>query len=478
MIIGRKKEKESLERAFNDRESQFITIYGRRRVGKTYLVKEFFKQKECIFLHITGKHHGKMAQQLEAFGEAAFKIFPNRAFIKPQVSWRHMLDILNDEINKANKKVILFFDELPWLVTPRSGLLDEIDHFWNNKWAWNNNVVLIACGSSASWILKNIIYNTGGLYNRTTLEIHLVPFTLSETAEFVKSKKILVNHQQILSLYMAIGGVPYYLNYLQKGLSAQQNIQFLFFDDHAPLKKEYQKLFESLFDGADDYTELIEIIAKNREGISAAALAKQAGSSTSGGRLTEKLRKLCDSSFIKKYRPWKSEKGTYYKVIDEFCLFYLYWIKNAELTEFPPDYWLMQSQRPSYYAWSGYAFEAICTKHSHQIIRALGLVNVKGITSWRYLAQSKDESGVQIDLVFPRYDNAITLCEIKYTNEPFAIDKRYAHALRYKIDTFERITKTTDQIFLAMITANGLKPTTYSDELVSASITAEDLFAS
>ena len=476
MIIGRKREQESLEDAFRSRESQFITVYGRRRVGKTYLIREFFLRKDCIFLHVTGEQHGKLKDQLEVFRNDAHKTFPSKIWLKRLNNWREALDFLTDEIKKTDKKVVLFFDELPWLATPRSKLLSAIDHFWNNKWAGMKNVIFIACGSSASWILKNIIYNTGGLYNRTTEEIHLEPFNLAETKEFLENKNVQLSNKHILSLYMAIGGIPYYLNYVKRSRSAHQNIQRIFFDKNAPLKNEYYKLFESLFNGAAEYKELLELIAEKRDGISAISLAKNASLSSSGGRLSEKLRKLCESSFIEKYQPWKKEKNSYYKVIDEFCLFFIYWIKKTPIKEFPPDYWLIQSQRPSYYAWSGYAFEAICSKHNHQIIRALGIVNAMGITSWRYLPTSPKERGVQIDLVFPRYDDTITLCEIKYTDKPFAINKSYAHILRYKMDTFKKKTNTTSQIFLAMISANGLKPTTYSDELVSGIVTLDDLF--
>ena len=476
MIIGRKREQESLERAFKSRESQFITMYGRLRVGKTYLVKEFFSQKDCVFLHVTGKQQGKLKEQLEAFRQDAYNTFPIKALFNPLKSWYEAFDILNDEIKKTDKKVVLFFDELPWLATQRSGLLDEIDHYWNNKWAWTKNVIFVACGSSASWMLKNIIYNTGGLYNRTTEEIHLEPFNLAETQEYLTSKNVHLSNKHVVSLYMAVGGIPYYLNYIEPGLSVQQNIQRLFFDKNAPLKNEYYQLFELLFNGVEAYKELLECIAKKREGMSLTELTKETKLFSKGGRLTEKLRKLCDSGLIEKYKPWKQKRATYYKVIDEFCLFYSYWILHSEFEKFPPDHWLIQSQLPRYHAWTDSAFKALCSKHDHQIMRALGIINAKGITSWRYVPQSKKEHGVQIELVFPRYDNAITLCEITYTDKPCALDTSYAHSLRYNIETFRKQTKTDSQLFLSMITTHGLKPTPYSDELINGIATLDDLF--
>ncbi len=478
MIVGRKREQEALERAFRDNESQFITIYGRRRIGKTYLIREFFTEKDCIFLQVTGLQNGTLKQQLENFHVAILKTFRSANVLRKPANWREAFEQLTYEIAQAEKKVVVFFDELPWLVTQRSGLMSMIDFYWNNQWSGMKKVIFIACGSSASWILKNIIYHTGGLHNRTTVEIKLEPFNLAETQHYLESKHVTLGKKHILSLYMAVGGIPYYLNYVLPGYSATQNIQKMFFDSHAPLAHEYHKLFTSLFDGAEAYKEIIEIIASKRMGVTLTEIANTAQLSARGGELTTKLKRLCDAGFIEEYVPWKKKRGAYYKVIDEFCLFYLYWIHTIPNKRFAPDHWLIESQRPSYYAWSGYAFEAVCSRHSHQIIRGLDIKSARAITSWRYIPTSKDKRGVQIDLVLIRGDDAITLCEIKYTDKPFAIDKAYAAILRYKIDMFREQTGAEAEIFLALVSANGIKPTTYSDELVSGVVTLNDLFKS
>ena len=369
--------------------------------------------------------------------------------------------------------MVLFFDELQWMNTRRSGLLGTIDYFWNKEWFRLRHVMFIACGSSVSWILKNIIYNTGGLHNRTNVEINLLPFNLAETREFLRSMKVKLNDEHILSLYMALGGIPFYLEQVSTGLTAQQNIQQLFFEKSAPLKNEYYKLFESLFDDADNYKELIEEIAKKREGVSLAQLSDK---KTPGGLLSERLQKLCDAGFLEKYIPWKKKRGAYFKVIDEFCLFYNYWIKNSSSQKFLPDHWLEVNKTPKYRTWSGYAFEAVCSKHILEIVRALKITSGSAISSWRYHPKNNESRGAQIDLIILRGDNAITLCEIKYTEKPFAIDKSYAAILTNKIKIFRKQTKTDKQLFLSIISANGLKPTIYSDELVSGVATLEDLF--
>ncbi len=478
MIIGRKREQELLENIFNEKRNRFVTVYGRRRVGKTYLINEFFKKKDCLYFHVTGKRNGKLKDQLENFTNVLSKTFFDGIPLKTPSRWKDALILLTTQLEKTDKKIILFFDELPWLATQRSGLLDEISYFWNKEWLNMKNLVFVACGSSASWMIKNIIYDKGGLHNRTNLEINLQPFDLALTKVYLHERGIKLTDKHILSLYMAIGGIPYYLDYISGKLTAQQNIQLLFFDKNAPLKGEFNKLFESLFNYADAYKELLEKIAEKPEGISLPKLGDESNLSSIGGLLTERLQKLCDTGFIEKVIPWKQKVGAYYKVIDEYCLFYLRWVKNAPANSSMPDYWTQESNTPKYYAWSGYAFEGICSKHILQIFRALKITHAHSMGSWRYKPQGKNENGAQIDLVFDRNDDAITLCEIKYTDQPFIIDKRYAALLNNKLAVFKKQTKTKKQIFLAMISANGLTKTMYSEEMISGLVTLEDLFKS
>lgn len=474
MIIGRKTELASLERAFASQEAQFVTIYGRRRVGKTFLIRTFFKSKQCIFLHVTGLQKGTQKEQLINFTQALSDVFNQGNPLKTPANWREALEMLTKYLAATKEKVILFFDELPWMATRRSGLMQRIDYNWNNKWAWMPHVIFVACGSSASWLLTNIIYNKGGFHNRTTLEIHLLPFDLVESKQYLQSKGINVSDRHIITLYMAIGGIPYYLNYALPGKSAQENIQFLYFEKKAPLIGEYEKLFVSLFDGAEAYKEIISIVSQKREGVSRDELVERATLSTEGGYLSKRLKELSDAGFIKEFIPFGKKIGEYYKVIDEFCLFYLRWVKGRDF--FQPDYWLTESHEPEYFAWSGYAFEAVCVKHYRQIINTLGIRGIDRIGSWRYVPRDLSEKGTQIDLVIDRHDDTMTLCEIKYTDKPFVIDKAYAAAIEEKMNIFKSRTKTNKQLFFCMISANGIKETVYSKKLISSVVTLEDLF--
>lgn len=337
------------------------------------------------------------------------------------------------------------------------------------------NVILIACGSSASWLFNNIIYHKGGLYNRTTIEIHLTPFDLQEAAEFLASKNIKFNHEQVLKLYMAVGGIPFYLDYALAGYTTQQITQQLFFDEKAPLKNEYRKLFDSLFNDSEAYRELVEIVGRKKNGIQRSEIIKEA-QFTTGGYLTRRLKNLCDAGFLREFIPWGKQYQTYYKVIDEFCLFYLRWIKDYENHPFDPDYWVLQSQRPTYYAWAGYAFESVCTKHIYHIARALGVRTSIKVGTWKYISLGKAEQGAQIDLIIERLDDGINICEIKYTEKPFAIDKKYAAELSHKVELFRKQEGSKKQLFLSMISASGLTKTIYSEELVTGVVTLDDLF--
>ena len=324
MIIGRINEQDLLENAFHSNEAQLVCVYGRRRVGKTFLVREFFTAKDCVYFHATGTQKGKLEKQLKKFAEAVSITFYDGVTIETPISWEDALEVLHKQVLKTHeKKIVLFFDELPWMATPKSELLQEIDYFWNHYWSSMKNVILIVCGSSASWLIKKIIYNKGGLHNRTTCQIKLPPFTLHETKKYLLSKNINLNERHFLDLYMTFGGIPYYLSYIRPGLTAQQNIQKILFDDSAPLKDEFNKLFDSLFNHAKAYIELIKIISSKKDGIRREELKVLAKLSSGGGRLTKRLNDLITAGFIEEYIPWHRSRGEYYKLIDEF-LFILF----------------------------------------------------------------------------------------------------------------------------------------------------------
>jgi hypothetical protein len=310
--------------------------------------------------------------------------------------------------------------------------------------------------------------------------MRLSPFTLRETQDFLTSQSIKLNKKHVLELYMALGGIPHYLSLLPAGRSAAQCIDYLCFQRDGALINEFDRLFKSLFQEAEIYRDLILIIAKHRFGISQTQLLQESKQSK-GGRFIKRLQDLEQAGFIISFVPHgHQEKGITYKIIDEYILFYVYWIEKSlrsiQKIEQAHGYWLSQVRSASYKTWSGYAFEAVCFKHLSQIRKALHIDLGSQAGSWRYAPRMRDEKkGAQIDLLFDRPDNAITICEIKHSDKPFVIDKEYASVLQRKMEIYQKQTRTTKQLFLTMITSGGLKESKYST-LVSASADLEDLF--
>ena len=479
MLIGRKREIRRLQKVFASSEAEFVVLYGRRRIGKTYLIRQFFLKQDCDFVQATGLQNGSLSKQLAHFIGALSDTYTQGIPLQLPASWEEAFQMLRNFINRANgnKKTVIFLDELPWMATRRSGLLETLDYYWNHYWSSDPNIILIVCGSSASWLINKIIYNKGGLYNRCTCEIKLNPFDLGETFEYLNSRGVKLNQRQVLALYMAFGGIPYYLKFIESGLTAAQNIQHLFFDKVAPLQDEFDKLFESLFTNPLDYIELVKVIAKKKDGISRADIEKQFSPPYQGGRLTERLSHLVQTNFISVHLSFEKQRGEYYKLTDEFCLFHLTWVQDKRGEQFANDYWLQQCQKSSYHVWSGYAFEAICRKHIDQLLKAFQIKTAENLSSWRFVPKASSmQKGAQIDLLINRGDDAITLCEIKYTDKPFCIDKAYAENLKNKIQTFVEKTKTKKQIFLTIISASGLVKNQYADALVDGIATLADLF--
>jgi AAA+ ATPase superfamily predicted ATPase len=480
-IIGREKEKKILSNILSLKEPAFLAIYGRRRVGKTFLIRNFFNDKGLYF-EVTGQYKTSYKQQLENYYNALFIAFKITSPIPKPTSWKEALSLLTFLIKTQaeNRKIIMFFDELPWLATQRSGLLAALDYEWNTEWSNLKNLKLIVCGSAASWVLDNIINATGGLHNRITRIIHLKPFSLGETEEYLKKRGVRLKPQQILELYMAMGGIPYYLNQIEKGKSATEIISRVCFTDDGLLFSEYDRLFRSLFKNAEVHLKIIQKIVKKGNHISKKELINSGGFS-SGGGFRDKIMELVSSGFIREYVPFgKKSRDSVLKITDEYTLFFMEWIepikRRGAISN--PDYWLNASTQQKYKTWTGYAYEAVCEKHIQQIIRKLGIANVAGeIGKWHFFpAVGSKKTGAQIDLVIDRFDDCINICEIKFSRNEYVIDKKYARNLLNKINVFEEKTGTKKQIFLTLITTMGLKKNLYTEDLVHSEVVMNDLF--
>jgi AAA+ ATPase superfamily predicted ATPase len=483
-ITGRGEEIATLEHIFHSDKPEFLALYGRRRVGKTYLIRQFFARKAVIFFNVTGSKNGSRLKQLAHFAQQIGEVFYGGLLLTVPKSWDEAFSILIKAINQQekSKKVILFFDELPWMATKKSLLLQELDYYWNQHWSNDKRIKLIICGSSASWIINKIIKNKGGLHNRLTQKICLNPFTLLETKQFLERQGIKLKNQQILLIYMVTGGVPYYLSHIRKGMSAAQIIERLAFTEKGVLLEEFDELFASLFDNSEDYIQIIRIIASRRSGIGKRELLKTIGKAVMGSVGIKILNELEETGFIMSFMPhYHKRQGVYYRLVDEYTLFYLKWIepikRALQKKSLDKGNWQAMQRTPEWSNWLGYAFEAVCYKHISAIRKALSISPDAVANSWRYVPRKGTKTrGAQIDLLFDRKDDAITLCEIKNTEEPFVLTKDYVDILQRKLATFKEQTRTKKELFLVFVSANGIKNNYYAEDLISGVVTLDDLF--
>ncbi len=469
-IIGRDKEVKKLRSMLKKPTSEFVVVLGRRRVGKTFLIREAFQNN--FHFHLTGLANATLSQQLVNFHTSLHKKYKGKSLPIPS-TWYDAFQQLINYLDKVKAdKLVVFIDELPWLDTPKSNCIGALEHFWNSWASARKDVVLIACGSAASWMLNKVINNKGGLHNRITQKIKLLPFTLKECEEFATAKNIKWNRYQLIEAYMAMGGIPYYWDALEPALSATQNIDKLFFSEQGILNDEFDNLYQSLFKNSTNHIAVVEALAKKKIGLTREEIIKHS-KLPNGGGTTKVIDELETSGFVRKYAPFnKKTKQSFYQLTDFFTLFYLQFLKgNKQAKE---NYWINLMDNPAQRAWSGYAFELVCLTHVFQIKKELGINGMHSDeASWR---SSSSKGGAQIDLILDRRDQVITICEMKFSINPFTIDKKYAEALRNKIGSFKAETKTRKAVMFTMITTYGLNENEHSTGLVQHDLTMDCLF--
>lgn len=473
-ITGREEEKSILDYISTSGRAELVAVYGRRRVGKTYLVKTHLGKQ--INFHYSGLHGVETEVQLQQFTQAMGKQLNAGVPLPVPADWFAAFDMLQALLQKKmrQKKVIVFLDEFPWMQTVKSNFLAAFENFWNTWASSKNNIAVILCGSAAAWMIQNVVRNKGGLHNRITRKIPMLPFNLYETELFLKSRGVKLNRYQITQLYMAMGGIPQYLSLLKPGLSAAQLIDRECFSKTGFLYNEFTDLYRSLFENAERYTRVIKALAAKPMGMTRNDIIKTC-KLQSGGSTTSLLEELSTSGFITPHTPFgKKIKDSIYMLTDEYSLFYLKFIEPSKASG--KGAWLKISETPSWKTWSGLAFETVCYKHTPAIKIALGIPGIYSEQStWKKNKDNKT-SGSQIDMVIDRRDNSINICEIKFYNAPFSIDKKYAEALNQKLFAFRQQTKTRKHIFLTLISTFGLHKNEHSIGLVDKQLVMDDLF--
>lgn len=472
-IIGRNREKDILFNCLSSRRPEFVVVYGRRRVGKTYLIKEFFNGQFSFYA--TGLSDEKTKGQLKAFHASlmAYGSFEKKIpedWFEAFARLRALLereDIYRDPVSGRR---VIFLDELPWMDTARSDLKSALEYFWNSWASSQEDILLIVCGSATSWIIKHMLKERKGFHNRVTRRIQLLPFTLKECEELLENNNIVMTRDQIIECCMIFGGIPYYLNLLDSRLSLSQNVDELFFKPYGELKDEYEELFYSLFKKPEKHLEIIKALAGAKNGKTRKELTeiKAIGG---GSTLTEDLLELEQCGFIRKYSNYtKPVNGQYYQLMDPFVLFHLRFLQPRRTNS-----WMEYIHSPSYNAWRGNAFEICCLNHIAEIKTALG---ISGVDTMEYAWRSEtSDPGAQIDLLIDRNDGVINLCEMKCTDGACKIDKSEYEKLENRLSAFQNETNPRKAIHMTLITANGLASGKYSSVFQSV-ITGEQLFVS
>jgi len=468
-IIGRKAEQEILGECLKSNKSEFIALYGRRRVGKTFLVREALGSD--FMFYASGILDSTIAAQIENFNREIVD-FGGTDLI-PANNWNEAFSNLKAllEASKKKGKKVIFLDEIPWMNTPKSGFLSALDHFWNRYASMRKDVFLIICGSASSWIIENVVNNKGGLHNRLTGDIFLQPFTLRECEAYYRAKNIDIPRFHVAEAYMIFGGIPYYMDFIKPKYSIARNVDEIFFKEDAPLRNEYANVFRSLFKNADNHVRVIEALATRNYGKTREEIIDATGM-TVGGGLSKVLDELRTSGFVREYQAFgKKSRDRLYQLIDPFTLFNMRFSKKRNA--FSNDFWLRFCSTPAHAAWAGYAFEILCLMHIPQIRRALGISGVlTEIYSWR---SKFHDPGAQIDLVIERGDQVVNLCEMKYASSEYTIDKAYDLNLRNKRSAFMAETRTRKAAQTTMITTYGLHKNAYQAG-IPYEVKLDDLF--
>jgi uncharacterized protein len=474
-FAGRALETGILRDLLKSASSEMVAVIGRRRVGKTHLVRQVYTPYTCF--EVTGIQHAPVSGQLENFTNKLREFFRLPKSAVPPATWLQAFNLLKGLLqkNKSKKKRVIFIDELPWMATAKSGFLEALGHFWND-WASHNNIIIVICGSAASWMITNVVHHRGSLHNRITQLIRLQPFTLGETEIFLQKNNIFLNRQQIVLLYMVTGGIPHYLKEIRKGQSMAQNIDRICFAAQGLLKDEFDKLYYSLYDKPENHIAIVRALAGTWKGLPRKELVKIAGFAD-GGSITRVLNELEQSDFINSYQPFdKKKKDMLYRLTDHYSLFYLGFIEGKRKSGAGTFINLAKVQ--AWKSWCGYAFENICFYHLPQLKAALGVAAVYTEVSGYLLSGTKSRKGIQVDMLIDRADGVINLCEMKFYDAPFTITKEYAANLRTRRAVFREETGTRKTVFITMITCFGLNKNMYADELVQSEVLLDDLFKS
>ncbi len=472
-MIAREIQITNIQEILESQKSAFVAFTGRRRVGKTYLIDQALGK--YFSFRITGIQDANTEAQIINFTEKLVEYWQKPIITTPR-NWQEAFILFKQYLNTCSRKRkhVLFFDELPWMSTHKSGFIQMFAHLWNDYLSKHTHFIVVICGSSTSWIAKNIINDRGGFHNRITHSIHLEPFTLAETKRFLLSRNVRYTEQAIIEVYMMLGGIPFYLEQIQPGESPTMAVQRLCFSQQGILKNEYNNLYKAIFDQPQSHEAIVKALANASSGLVRSEISR-ISKVKEGGPMSRALEDLVICGFVQSYVPFgKSKRDVVYKLVDEFSLFYHRFMISIGKTA--KSDWAKAATSQTYKIWSGYAFENLCFKNVNLIKQALGISSVyTEVSTFRKIGDDTDK-GFQIDLIIDRNDKTINLCECKYYSEPFKVDKAYAANLTMRKSLFRSAVKTRKILFTTLITHQTMIPNEYAMDSVDAVVELDKLF--
>lgn len=475
LLTGRQSEIATLEKALASPESEMVSVIGRRRVGKTFLIQSVYEKQ--IAFEISGLQYAEKNDQLRNFRQQLKMAFPDRTEQPVPKDWLDAFFQLTEALDATDdgkSKRVIFFDEVPWLATHKAKFLMGLSYFWNS-WAVRRNVVVVICGSAASWMIKKVLRDKGSLHNRVTRRIRLHPFNLADTEAYLKARYVNMNRRQLLLLYMAMGGIPHYLKEVEAGESAAQAIDRICFSEDGLLRDEFQALYPALFDQSETHVKVIRALATTQQGYDRQQLLSKSRL-TDGGYLTRVLEELTESGFISSFPIYgKKKKGMRYRLTDQYSSFYLRFIEPN--TYGGTGSFMALSQSQAYKSWCGYAFETVCLQHVPQIKEALRIGGIYTQSSTFYQAGSKDKEGAQIDLLLDRNDGVVNLIETKFYDGPYRVDKATLARLEKQRRVFQAAVGKRKQLSWVLLTADGGERTADSQGVIDHFLSGDVLFA-
>jgi uncharacterized protein len=471
-MIERVNEQKVLLGVLKENDSAFIAVTGRRRVGKTYLIEQTYASN--TLLQLSGFKDFTNNQHLKLFANAITQAFPGITLVEKNDSWlnafTNLISCLEVELKPDSPKRVIFFDELPWLAKPKSGMLAALSFFWNS-WAKNKKIILVICGSAASWMIEKVINDKGGLYNRVTKLLHLKPFTLYETKLFLESRNVFYNNEQLIQVYMVMGGIPHYLKEMEGNKSALQNIQSICFSANGLLRYEFENLYDALFSNSKDHKSIIKALHKKKKGLTIIEISKET-KLIPNGAFYAKIEELTLSGFIIEVQAYNAKSNwNVYRLIDEFTFFYLSFMSKINISA--DDYWYNLSSSAAFKVWTGYAFENICIRHINNIKKSLGISGIQTELGCYKQVSENGMKGAQIDLIISRADNCVNLIECKYYNNSFYLQTAEVNKIKERKAHLMRVVKNKKQIFVTLISPHAMIPSKESLGLVDIILDAE-----